>query len=290
MTPTPFIENTEGVFFGLPAEQYHAAPGVSQSTLKKFGEEPTPKHYQDSLKKPRKVTPEMEFGTILHTSVLEPEKVVGSYYVRPAKYKGDDGTMRPWHGGAKVCKEWEAKNNDKPVIDTEQFDSIPAILASVNRHPRFSAMLESGRREVSYFKRDEETGLLLKCRCDLMAQDSNEKTFIGDPKFTFRGGASREEFQKQAELMGYDIQMASYLFITGASHFVFMVCERESPFESCEWELEGVNEKTGEDYRVGGMRKYRALLNRYAECVANNSWPGYPDALKLEPSKYYKSN
>jgi len=231
----------------------------------------------------------MEFGTILHSAVLEPEKVVGSYYVRPAKYKGDDGTMRPWHGGAKVCKEWEAKNNDKPVIDGEQFDSIPAILASVNRHPRFSAMLEGGQREVSFFKRDEETGLLLKCRCDLLAYDEGGKTFIGDPKFTFRGGASREEFQRAVETLGYDVQSASYLHITGASHFIFMVCERESPFESCEYELLGVNEKTSEDYRTGGMRKYRALLNRYAECVKSGVWAGYPDRATIEPSKYYKS-
>ncbi len=89
------------------------------------------------------------------------------------------------------------------------------------------------------------------------------------------------------EQMGYDIQAASYLHITGASHFVFCVAEREAPFLSAEYEL-GRDDTTGKDYLVGGFKKYRALLNRYAECVRTNEWPGYGPAKVLAPSRWYK--
>ena len=35
---TPFLPNTEGIFFDLPEEVYRPAPGLSQSELKEFGE------------------------------------------------------------------------------------------------------------------------------------------------------------------------------------------------------------------------------------------------------------
>ncbi|MGN6644749.1 MAG: hypothetical protein ACTHKU_17300, partial [Verrucomicrobiota bacterium] len=98
-TKTPFTPNTEGAWLNLPAETYHAAPGVSQSFLKEFDAAATPLHF--TVRKRKTATAYMEFGTICHCAVLEPDKLKDAYYIQPETYpaKVKDATVqKPWHG------------------------------------------------------------------------------------------------------------------------------------------------------------------------------------------------
>src|SRR5579871_516069 len=87
-TETPFAPDTEGVWLDLPAKTYHAAPGVSQSTLKRFGEAGSPLHFK--TQKPKLASPDMQFGTVCHTAILEPAKLDGSFVVQPAEIEVTD--------------------------------------------------------------------------------------------------------------------------------------------------------------------------------------------------------
>lgn len=268
---TPFVPNTEGVFLGLPAAEYHAAPGVSNSTLKRFMEAATPRHFK--LAPPREPSAEMEFGTVAHTAILETDKFAGVFYKRPDTYPSTRGE-KPWHGGAEWCREWLSQHRDLPILTSHQAAKIPRIQSAVRACTQFADALESrgAATEVSFFKRDPWTGLLLKCRADLCALDSQGFTWLFDPKSVQPGGATDEAFTDQALKLGYHCQAASYLYITGASRFVFVAFETDEPFDACQWEPD-------ENMLKLGFHEWRAALDRYALCVQDDNWPGYQPGI-----------
>lgn len=274
-TQTPFVPGTEGVWLNLPAEVYHRSPGVSQSTLKEFGEYATPLHYK--ARKRKVPTEDMEFGTICHTAVLEPGKLAEAYYLEPEVYpalvkgkKGEpDSTIaKKWSNNADWCKDWNREHDDRPIIDKLREADIPHIVKRVSALTEFGSALKHGQREVSFFKRDEITGLLLKCRTDVFVRDADGADWIFDLKKVQSGGASREEFSKSIADFGYHIQAASYMQITGSAHFVFVPFDDAEPFDACQWEVEQA------DLDAGAF-EYRRLLNEFAVCTKNDTWTGY---------------
>ena len=102
--------------------------------------------------------------------------------------------------------------------------------------PEISAALKSGQKEVSFLKRDPETGLMVKCRADLVAVDASGLTWIFDFKKVQSGEASERAFQKSCADYGYFIQASYYLNITGASRFVFVAFDDDEPFDACMYE------------------------------------------------------
>lgn len=261
--------------FGLHDHEYRSMEGISQSLLKEFAAEKTPAHFK--TREPFKGTKDTEFGTVLHVAVLEPERLPSAYHLQPDTYeaKTKAGTeTRQWHGGAEFCKEWIKTHSDRAVLDSEAAAKISPMVESIKSQSQFSALLENGQREVSWFKRDAETGLVVKCRTDVIATDSNNITIIGDIKKTRRGFASEEDVQKTVVDFGYHIQAASYMAITGASRFIFCFVEDEPPFASnlVELDFEAI---------AIGLSEWRDILSRYAECVKSNSWPSYKPGIKV---------
>lgn len=275
---TQFTPNTEGVFYDLPETVYRAAPGISYSELKQFDEEATPAHFVDARKKKRTVTPDMEFGTILHTAVLQPELLSEAYVIEPATYpakgKGDAVETKPWTYQANYCKEWRDKQNGKPILDEEKAATIAPIVAAVMNQPQFRDILINGKKEVSFFKRDFESGLMLKCRVDVIAVDGNNFTWLGDLKKVQRGEARQDRFAVTMIDRYYDVQAASYMDIAGASNFVFCAIEDSSPYE-CQTHL------VTNEMRGVGYKRWRDILSKYAACVTQAQWPGY--SRKLNP-------
>lgn len=268
-----FTPNTEGVFLGLSEEEYRKAPGIGQSMLKAFDAEPTPKHYQESLTRPKLVTEAMEFGTILHAAVLTPELQYNTYYLEPETYPSPKEGDKPWDGRATYCKAWKKNHNDRPIIDAEKESRIPKIVETVRSLPIVGPIIRHGQKEVSFFKIDPETGLLLKCRVDAMATSTDGETYIVDLKKVRRGYATATRFAVQCAELGYDIQNAAYIYITGATRFIFVAMEEEAPYDAETWELSrnDVNE---------GMAKFRRIMNSYSECVKSGVWAGYTRAIK----------
>ena len=257
MQPT-FTPNTEGVWLGLEAEAYHKAPGVSQSRLKEFDDYASPLHYQH--RKPKAPSPDMQFGTVCHTAVLEPAKLDGSYHVAPEEFKRGEKT--PWFNAHK----------DKPCISKEQEAGIPKIVDRVRRLPEFGGALEVGDHEVSHFKRGPAAGLLLKCRCDLMAKSQAGSVVIFDLKKIQAGEGAKEDWEKHAIEYGYHIQAGSYLDITGAARFVFVCFDDDEPYDAIQWEPDA-------DLLAFGRNEYRRILRTFAECLRTDTWPGYPAGI-----------
>jgi len=264
----------EGVFTDLPAEIYHSANAVSKSLLWEFHEASTPLHFKHRKKK--EATADMEFGTVAHCAILQPDLLHAAYHLRPETYEAEiRGKLvtKPWHGSSDTCKVWIASHQDRPVMTQEQLNKLPMIRERMLALPEFGSALKTGQTEVSFFKRDEETGLMLKCRCDLVANTTDNQTWIFDPKKVQPGEANERDFGKSCATFGYHVQMMSYLAITGASRFVFVPFDDSEPFDACQFELD-------QDAQNAGYQEWRRLLLAYAKCVKEDRWPGYLSGVR----------
>lgn len=271
----------EGVYPDLSFGEYRSALGIGQSMLKAFDAEPTPAHFLESLSRPKEATEDMEFGTILHAAILTPE-LPKAYHVRPKEYPTKEGP-KPWDGRATYCKDWKKDHADLPCIDFAQEEAIPKIVDRVMSLPVAGDMLRAGQKEVSFFKRDEETGLMLKCRVDCIATDTDGTTHLLDLKKVRRAYAAPDRFSTQCADLGYSVQCSSYLSVTGASRFIFVAMESEPPFEAACYELDA------EDILIG-LDKWRGMLRRYAAAIADGTWPGYDRTIKrLKLPAWYRS-
>lgn len=265
----------EGSYSNVPEPIYRAADAVSQSELKEFGNAASPLHFK--ARKPKEPTPDMEFGVVSHTAILQPELLASSYYERPDEYlhkeKNGEVTKKKWNGNADVCKKWLEERTDLPILTSEKVKAVTKIAERIRFIPEVSAALKTGQKELSHIKRDLETGLLLKCRVDLQAVDADGKIWIFDFKKVQSGCATEREFAKSCANYGYFIQASYYLNITGADRFIFVPFDDDEPYDACLFE-------PGPDELSLGYRQWRKLLNDYAKCKKEDLWPGYPSGIR----------
>jgi hypothetical protein len=262
----PAAQISEGIIHGLPAERYHAAPGVSNSMLKHLARSPA--HLQASLEQPPAQTPAMLFGQIVHQLVLEPNRP-WFWAVRPP---GLDGR-------SKEGKEWKARVGDKPVLDHAEWLKAEGVVASVRSHPTARLALGSGKSEVSVFKNFTlGRTVLRRARIDFV----NDGNALVDIKTT--DDARPEAFARTLFNLRYHVQAAYYLDIWNDSltagekpkeSFVFIAVEKEPPFAVAVYDLsrEAIN---------AGRAEYIRLLQLYMECEAQGEWPAYnPDVQEI---------
>jgi hypothetical protein len=262
---TPFTPNTEGVFFDLPADVYHAAPGFSHSMSKNI--EP-PAKLLAYLKRPRKQTPAMLWGSILHHLVLTPA-------VKPFWVVAGDLRSKEWRGSE--AHAILAANPETTRIDPETFNDLQAAAQSVLSHPDCQELLAAAHTEVSVFENAHRGALtvLCKARIDIVPADLQA---LGDIKTC--QAADFESFQRAIDDHSYHSQAAWYLDIYNAAakesrtKFKFIAIEREYPFLPCVWTLDARDIEEGRE--TNNMR-----LDTYAICSRHGEYPGYPSGEKI---------
>jgi exodeoxyribonuclease VIII len=255
-----FKPNIDGVFLDLPEAVYRQADGVNISSLKIMGRSPA--HYYARINAPAITpTPAMVFGTLLHRAVLEPEKLAGSFAVKPSDmdFRSKDG------------KAWR-DSQTLPIIDEDQATDLDAAANKVMAHKYASSILANTEKEVSVFKwRNLGGDLLLKGRLDAVAEDENGYTTIIDIKTT--EDASQSAFAKSIANFGYAEQAAYYMDLIGASFFIFIAVEKTAPYEIGVYCLDNDSIDHG---RAINNRNLDTLEN----CLKTNEWAGYSDSLQ----------
>lgn len=253
-----FSINSDGHFFGLPEGVYRAAPGVAQSDLKEMAKSPA--HYRARVDgaKPE-ATAAMEFGTLVHIAVLEPERLAGSFVVRPDGMKFTTKEGKAW-------KEAQTL----PIIDKEQEAGLMAIRDSIAAHKSARAILAGAKTEVSVFAKHAATGILRKGRIDALTLDRDGLTTIGDVKTT--DDASLEGFSRSIAKWGYHRQAAYYMDLVGASFFCFIAVEKAAPYAVNVFSLDA-------ESIALGRATYERELTLLAECEAAGQWPAYGGSI-----------
>lgn len=267
----PFAQKTEGVWLDLPAETYHAAPGVSHSMLKNM--HPRPAHLLAYLQEKREPTPAMILGTLVHSCVLEPDKPLPQIAVKPANMKFSTNEGKAWRA--------EQIKAGRLIIGEDANATLKGTVASIAAHPICQQIFANGVSEVSIFHKINLAGTVLrKARLDWVPPGNA----LVDVKTC--QDASPEAFAKDILNHRYHSQGAYYLDAWNDSQellqplglwqpkecFVIVAVEKAPPYLVAVYTLH---------YRAVGKGRARNIddLGMYIRCASENHWPGYSEEM-----------
>jgi hypothetical protein len=228
----------------ISIEAYHASEGLSRSALMLFKK--SPHHYYNEYlsynKAESKPTPAFLFGQALHTLILEP----GEFFERYSLYSDTE---------------------DREYINSNTYNDMLDIIKAIKNDKEVCNLLSLGQNEKSIYWHDDETGILCKCRPDVLHDN-----MIVDLKTT--SDASEKSFQYSIWKYGYHIQAAmmqdgiSKILNKKIEDFIFIAVEKKAPFGIAVYILDNPSIEKGRD-------EYKELLVKYKECLEKNEWPGY---------------
>jgi len=244
----------------LSNADYHAHDSISKSGLDLINRSPA--HYFYAPKKTP--TRAMEVGTAIHTAILEPERFAAEYMLlrnvtdrRKSEYK-------------QAVAVWGSEH----VLSGTEADQVAGMQESCRSNDDAREYFEQPHKtELSVIAVDPETGVIVRCRFDLLtdsgrALDLKKTQDIRDRQL----GRSIASYR-------YYVQAAFYsdvwLWATGEplQAFDFLAVEEFMPHASCVFDID-------EESIELGRKEYRADLNLYAKCLDSNDWPGIKSARK----------
>jgi len=249
--------NTPGVFHGVPAETYFAAPGVSHSMLCNMS---PPAKLPAYLAQKREPTVAMMIGTLTHHKLLTPNDPLPAIAIKPEgmKFSNTEG------------KEWRAANTGKLIVKESDWLLHERLAESITENEDRKAIFAEGSPEVAVFAAsDVHDGILRKCRIDWVPKHGNALVCIKTCR-----DASPDGFSKALWDESYFTQAPWYLDTWNAATgedrkaFVFVCVEKEPPYLVACYELERKDINRGRDINA-------ARLDTYARCVKAGYWPGY---------------
>jgi hypothetical protein len=270
----PLIISEPGAYPDIQAEDYHDreicdAPSISSSGLKLITAK-SPRHYWAQSKmnpdRPaRKVKPHFNVGHALHDLVLLNDRFKQHYHITPPGF--NDSHTRKWE------EEIEARDyavrKGKQVITTGQFEMAHAMAESIAQDELAGALLTAGTPEMTLAAKDEETGVWIRARPDILPH-----TMEIIPDLKTAADASLDVYERAATRFGYFQSAAHYLDVIDALYgeakrrFVLITVEKEYPYVVTIDHLDDV------DIDFARLRN-RHALNRFAECLKSGHWPAY---------------
>ena len=267
--------------------EYHGWDAASNSRLTRLMRSPA--HLRAYMDSQFTDTPALIFGRAAHTAILEPDDF-GAQYVQASQCVADtakgkqcskDGTV-PLKGGGAVCgTHIRAIGESEVDMDVELLSEADYLHClgmrdSVHATKRARGMLEGpGDVELSVTWVDEETGVFCKARWDRHSPELAGGAIV-DLKTT--RDASPLNFERSIFSYGYHRQGALYLQSAKAHdlparHYTIIAVEKVPPYGVAVYRLtEGAIQ--------GGEDQVSPLLRRYAQCLEEDHWPGYPDEVR----------
>ena len=257
-----------GIVAGIPEDEYHALPRLSQSSIKTLLRSPA--HYKGQERKESK---EMKQGSLIDIALTEPARLDTDYHVVPAGFRMDPRT--------KAYQAEEALAAGRIMVKQPDFDKAQAIRDAVQSHLIASQLLEGAQAQLAAFWQEETEHGLVKMKGRMDWVNPGMRILI-DLKST----DDARSFPKKAGDLGYFIQDAAYRrgwemaggFAVDA--FVFIVVERDPPHGIKLYEL-------SQKARDKGLQQYLKGVNRYAQCVATDNWFTYdPHIVEVDVPEY----
>jgi len=250
-----------GIYPGISNDAYHAGPGISKSGLWTIYTQ-TPAHYRFA---DREEKAEFDFGTAVHSAILEPETFEDRVFKGP-----DDRRGNKWKDA-----QAEATNLGKLLLTGPDYEAVQIVRDAVHADAWLCGIITGGKPmiEHSAYAIDPATGLLVKCRPDLCRQDLG---VILDVKTA--ASAHPDAFARAVVNYGYHAQEAHYtdtwrLAGGEVEAFAFLVVEKKKPFAFAVYELPPSIVDEG-----------RAIISKamatYAECTKADRWPGYAEGVQ----------
>ena len=175
-----------GVYFGLPADDYHADPALGSSDIKALATDPVGWWWQSHLNPQRPSrsakTPALVFGSALHDFILLGEEDFGKRYRKGGGAKDTvpvsayDTLLREL--GRRDFDNWDKEDKVKTIreygwelLTNTQWRGVHVGGAMIAQNPALAQAFSNGASEVSIFW--EQDGVRKKCRIDYLKQKAN---------------------------------------------------------------------------------------------------------------------
>lgn len=172
-------------------------------------------------------------------------------------------------------KEQEFKDSFKGkwAIHEDNWNTAQSMKDALLSNPYYQVLTKDAEFEVTFFKRCPTTGVLRKCRTDILVRS---RGFIIDLKST--ADAAFNGFRKSMANFNYDKQGAYYTDIVSQVlgtpiKFIFAPVEKVEPFGVCLYNM------VDPVYDVG-KELYMDNLKYLKECQNNESIHGYPKEIQ----------
>ena len=262
-----------GAYDGIPAGAYHGnctpEPSLSSSGARVLTDECPALYWHSSPMNPAYVREEkrhFDIGTAGHLMVLEPD----AFDARTAVIDADSYRSKD----AQAQRDAAYAAGKTPLLLSE-VGMIHEMRKALDRHPVARHAFSGGIAERSYFWRDPEYGVWLKCRPDYTPPSMR---YLPDYKTGI--SANPKTFARRVWDYGYHRQAAWYMdgieAITGEKpgRFFFIVQSKEAPYavSPCELDSETIE---------WGRIQNRKAIEIFARCLdrgtAAEHWPGYSD-------------
>ncbi len=257
-----------GVHADMSNEQYHSHSGsYSRSALMKYNK--SPKHFWAEYINPDKPDSErtdaMIFGEAFHQKILEPDLFDKNFAKKPERVLLKESGKEAYDEYKKKIKALEV--SDKHFLSDVQSNMLDEMKHSIMSNEICNMMIEGAGYEKSYFWEDQDTGLILKCRPDIL-----QEQFIVDIKTC--ADASHRTMQNDMKKYGYHIQAA--MMIDGLliveskkiKSFYLLAIEKKYPFCHAIYEIDDIAIECG-------RRKYKKILFDLKNSLEKDEWPSY---------------
>ncbi len=252
----------------LPAHEYHSDIDIQSCSLLK-AMLVSPAHYKAQFFENRSSSKAKDFGTLIHTLVLEPQAFAARYAVYQGVMDGRDAKF----------KAFSEAHPLQTIIDDVSLQAArrmaDKILERRFRGRPFGDYLAEGEKEVTIYYADPATGVRCRVRIDLLHPE-----FVFDLKTAL--SVVQSEWLRQALRLDYDLQSYMYSLAeclwSGRQSplpFAFIVGENTSPHSVSAF-------TAGESFLTKGGRKYQEAIGAYAACSKVNHWPDLGEEATLE--------
>lgn len=234
-----------------------------------------------------------DFGNVLHTLALEPDRFHLRYAVLPenAPSRPTIRQIQAKHPSAETIKQidwWQRWRDDHPGADditTKQLHQAQLMSTSLRNHvleiPDHTGqvievtcgeLFEECAKEVTMRWRNPRTGIKCKARADL---SSRVFRLGGDIKTTL--DASEEGFARTVPRFFYHQQDVHYSegaeqCDLGWDDFLFFCIEKKAPYVPAVYRVPPIGRERGDEIR-------NRALDRLAACLKANRWPPYHNKI-----------
>jgi len=252
-----------GIHDTMSSAEYHGdRNAISKSGLDLIHKSPAHLRYALDHPEERSETPAMQKGSLVHSLVLEPDKMAETYAVMPPTIKQRRG---------KEYEAFKASAGDRIIITADFKAEAQRIADAVLSNPVAHEIVQKAEYiEQSIFAEEFETGVLCKCRPDIRIG-----SHIYDLKTT--SNAHQRSFSHSARNFRYHVQAAFYSDVCKwagieVEAFGFIAVDTQDMPYQCV-----VYHHMDTDAIQRGQAEYMDDLRRYAECLESGEWPGYPN-------------
>ncbi|QAY17659.1 DNA helicase [Gordonia phage Marteena] len=266
MTTFDAVPDEDGIYAGLSDELYHADHGsLSSSGARTILEPGGPAKFAYDRATPRLPSDAFDLGHAVHTKILG----IGGEFV--------DVGFDAWTTKASKEAREAAREAGQVPLKTSEYRRVTAMCEALLAHPLAEILFSDGDPELSIYHHDEQTGTRLRARPDWMPRVAGGRPMIVDLKTTLSADPGKF-VRKSVPDYGYHQQDPWYRdAVTAAGlgddpQFLFVLVEKSPPH------LASVIELPAEAVAIGRSLN-RPAVDLYADCVARDRWPGYPEII-----------